>query len=495
MKGVSSRGAGRTPLFKSIELCGRYNGAKVFVKDESKNPFGTFKDRRCAALLEHYSSKKELVFVHITSGNSGYSLGRMAKEEERKTGKKIHVVNIVPKGSNPKTIETLKTCSTVVEMDLSELITMDRMRLIAKDVTGYLGRSSNIVGVEDYSLVNGYGTIVREIHEEGVKPDFIFCPVGEGELLVELAFAAQKLWGDDAPKVVGTTIKNNILTRRKDFDPKPGKSIADKLVNGYSKFKSLVSKLLGTEYVELKTVDNESRIAEEYNYLTGIGLNVEPSSAVAFVGAKEYGLLPSHTAVIINTGKGVYDKESVKKVWKFRLKRIFKAAAILTAGAILGLGIYFGIKQYQEHELLKKMELAQETDLIAQNDGWHHVSPDKFARACSRIPDMSAEKCKKARSFSALSERQIRYYRLVNTFDDDMALRPMIPLFAEWYLKYDGTRYGLWMPGEEWPEEFKTNYWGRPTESSRKTKLEYLKDCDRYKEQGIKLPPSVDYCP
>jgi threonine synthase len=494
MKGAASRGAGRTPLFKSIELCGRCNGAKVFVKDESKNPFGTFKDRRCAALLEHHSSKKELVFVHITSGNSGYSLGRMAAEEARKTGKKIHVVNIVPEGSSPKTIETLKTCSTVVEMDLGKLITMERMKRIAKKATGYNGLDSNIVGVEDYGLANGYGTIVREIHEEGLKPDYIFCPVGEGELFVELATTSREIWGKDAPMIVGTTIKNNVLTGKKVFDPKPGKNLADKLVNGYSKFNSLISRLISKGHVELDTIDDESAIAEEYKYLGRIGLSVEPSSAVAFLGARQYELKQDDTVVIVNTGKGIYDPSLVQKVWKFRLRRIFKTAAILAAGAILGLGMYFGIKQYNAYELLKKMELAQETDLIAQNDGWSFVSPDKFVRACTKIPDMTREKCKKAGSFSFLTERQIRFYRLVNTFDDDAPLRRMIPLFEDWYLKYDGIRYNLWMPGEEQPEEYKLNYWGQPIESSRKTKLEYLKDCDRYKKQEITLPPSIDYC-
>lgn len=494
MKGAASRGTGRTPLFKSIELCGRCNGAKVFVKDESKNPFGTFKDRRCAALLEHYSSKKELVFVHITSGNSGYSLGRMAKEEERKTGKKIHVVNIVPKGSYSKTIETLKTCSTVVEMDLSKLITMEKMKAAAKKATGYSGPDSNIVGVEDYGLANGYGTIVREMHEDGVKPDYIFCPVGEGELLVELATTSREIWGEDAPKIVGTTIKNNILTGKKVFDPNPGKNLADKLVNGYSKFKSLVSRLIRTGQAELNTIDDESAIAEEYKYLGKIGLSVEPSSAVAFLGARRYALKEEDTVVILNTGKGIYDPSSVQKVWKFRLRRLFKAAALLAAGAVLGLGIYFGYKQYQDYKFHQKSELAMETDLIAQNDGWFHVTLEKFVRACSKIPDMTREKCKKAGSFSALSERQIRFYRLINRFDDDSSMRTFVPLFADWYLKYDGTRYGLWMPGEEWPEEFEKDKWGSPIESSRKPKIEFLKGCDLYKEQGITPPPSIIMC-
>lgn len=495
MKGAASRGAGRTPLFKSIEYCGRCNGAKVFVKDESKNPFGTFKDRRCAALLEHYSSKKELVFVHITSGNSGYSLGRMAAEEERKTGRKIQVVNIIPKGSNPKTVEALKSCSKVVEMDLSELISMEKMRGVARKATGFSGPESDIVGVEDYGLANGYGAIINEIHEEGLKPKYIFCPVGEGELLVELAAESKKLWGKNAPYIVGTTIPQNVLSGEKEFSSKPGKNVADKLVNGYSKFRNLIKGFISEARVGIITAGSESRIAEEYNYLTSIGINVEPSSAVAFVGAREYGLISSDTAVIVNTGKGIFDESSLKKVWKFRAKRILKAAALVAAGVALSLGIYFGNQEYQDYKLRESIDLALETDLLAQNDGWHHISKEKFMCACTRIPDMDREKCENAGSFLSLTERQTRFYRLINSFDHDSIFRPMLPLFREWYAKYP-----TWMPGEEWPETFEMDSRGYPIESTRKPKPQYStpsksEDCERYKRKGIRLPPSIDYCP
>lgn len=490
MKPDASRGAGRTPLFKSIELCGRCNGAQVFVKDESKNPFGTFKDRRCAALLEHYSSKKELVFVHITSGNSGYSLGKMAKEEERKTGKTIRVVNIVPQGSSPKTIEKLKTCSTVIVMDLGEHITMEKMRDAARKATGYSGPDSNIVGVEDYGLANGYGRIVLEIYEEGLKPDFIFCPVGEGELLVEMARQAEMLWGTQAPHFVGVTIPENVLSKGKEFDPNPGKSIADKLVNGYSKFRGLIEKLVGLGQATLIKEQSQSKIASEYMYLNGIGINAEPSAAVAFLGARHYGMLPSQTAVVINTGKGSYDESSVTKVWKFRLKRALKTAAVLAAGAFFTLMIKLGADEYQDYKRHQHWQLANEVALIAEN-GWGIVMVDreKVRKACRALPDMDAEKCGQVYATYDLTERQLRYLVTVNKFDKDNVFRSTLPLFHEWYTKYPG-----WMPGEEWPETFEIDRMGFVIPSSRKPKPEYAPlKCPN--DKNIRLPPSLDWCP
>ena len=330
---------GRTPLRKSIELCGRCNGAIVFVKDESKNPFGTFKDRRCAALLEKDAERQELLFVHITSGNSGYSMGMMAKEFERVTGRKRAVVNIVPKGLPRAIKRRLETCSVVVEADLSAgIITPDQMRVIARKASGYEGPEDNIVGVEDYGLANGYRAIVKEIREHGVKPTHIFCPVGEGELAAEIAAACETAWGADAPKVVGVTIKQNAIMKKDDFLKNVGKSVADKLLNGYSKFKGLLLNFVKTGRAELMTA-NEGEIAKEYAYLNGIGIPAEPSAAAAFAGAERYGLREGDIAVVINTGKGVYDERRLKRAWLRRLKKACAYTAFFIMGTVTALGI------------------------------------------------------------------------------------------------------------------------------------------------------------
>ena len=337
---------GNTPLQKSIEMCGRCRGAAVYIKREDKNPFGTFKDRRCAALLEIHRNREEVIFVHITSGNSGYSLGMMAKEEERKTGRRITIVNLIPKGTSKAIKERLESCSVVREIDVSkEIISLDRMKAIAREATGYNGPERNIVHVEEYGLANGYRNIVKEIASEGIKPSYIFCPVGEGELATELAAASESVWGKDAPKIVGVTIKQNTILRDEDFLPNPGKSIADKLVNGYSKFKQLVKNFIENGRIELLSV-SESEIAKEYSYLNNIGINVEPSAAVAFCGAEKYNLKPEDVVVIINTGKGIYDQKAVDKLWRKTLLSALKYAAVATAAVLLT----FAGHAYKKHQ-------------------------------------------------------------------------------------------------------------------------------------------------
>lgn len=82
--------SGNTPLVKTDELPQEF-GFAILIKDESKNPFGTFKDRRSEIIIKKAEDEQVDTLVLITSGNAGYSLGRFSQ------GTKIRIVNIVDK--------------------------------------------------------------------------------------------------------------------------------------------------------------------------------------------------------------------------------------------------------------------------------------------------------------------------------------------------------------------------------------------------------------
>jgi threonine dehydratase len=351
IRSSADRYAPKTPLNKVVQLCGRYKCDHVFVKDESKNRHGTFKDRRNAALLAQYAHRDIVIFVHITNGNSGYSLGQHVLACGKPANMRP-VVNVIDRKTPKKIKDMLESCSDVVEMDLSKgLISDDDLRRIARKVTKYEGPEDNIVVVENYRLKDGYGKIVHEIagqlEEQGKKPDYIFCPVGGGELATEVAAEAQSIWGEDAPKIIGVTVPQNVLVRAKDFIKKVRSSIADKISCGHSKFKDLVQNFVEKGRIELTTV-KEKEIATEYRYLNGIGINVEPSAAVAFVGAAKYDLKPEDVVIVINSGKGIYDQNAVERIWIQKLKRGLRYAAVFLLGAGIALGLAKGYLGYKK---------------------------------------------------------------------------------------------------------------------------------------------------
>lgn len=372
---------GNTPLYKSIELAGRCSGAIVYVKREDKNPFDTFKDRRCAALVQEHAGKKT-VFVHITSGNSGYSLGMIAKIANE-TGQNMTVVNVVQKGT-PKAIrKKLAECSIVHEMELTRrIINEDSLAELAARLANC--DEKDVVAVESYGLVNGYRQIIREMAAEGVKPTHIFCPVGGGELATELAAQAAKTWPYATPKIVGVTIPQNVLTRSNGFLKKPKNSIADKLVSGYSKFGYLVKQFVAQGKMELVTA-GERELAREYKWLNGVaGILAEPSAAAAFCGAVKYKLEPTDKVVIINTGKGIYDQSAVEKRWLRRLARGLKYAAVaLGTAAVLTVA---GWSWLLGQERIAYESLANEARLYADKDRNNYLDREERTAVFWTIP-------------------------------------------------------------------------------------------------------------
>lgn len=383
--------SGKTTMYRSIELSGRY-GASVYLKDESKNPFGTFKDRRCAALLERSADRQELVFVQITAGNSGYSLGMLAREEERRTGRSIKVVNIVPKEVPRAIKDKLRTCSLVYEMDLTrKIISHDEMIEIARQLTSYSGPEQNILMVEDFGFVNGYRKIVDEIAESGVIPNYIFCPVGEGELATELAFRASEVWPGQPPKIIGVTVSSNAILGKEDFIQRLARSIADKLVNSYSKFKGFVRRFVEEGKIELLTV-SEGEIEREYGYLNRIGLSCEPSAAAAFAGAIKYGIKQDDIVVIVNTGKGVYDQDAVDRVWTRKTKRFLKNVGMVLGGAVLAVSLIASAIMFKNYEhKIWRHNLEQEVLLYfnEDRDGW--LKEDEALKVCTVVPNKKCE--------------------------------------------------------------------------------------------------------
>src|SRR3989338_5534791 len=107
--------SGNTPLVKNDELSKKF-GFAVLIKDERKNPFGTFKDRRREIIIKKEKDEQVDTLVLITSGNAGYSLGRFSQ------GTKIRIVNIIDKNLKKSVKEELKKYGKIIEVNLSEKI-------------------------------------------------------------------------------------------------------------------------------------------------------------------------------------------------------------------------------------------------------------------------------------------------------------------------------------------------------------------------------------
>lgn len=269
--------SGNTPLSKDEELSKKF-GFAILIKDESKNPFGTYKDRRSELIIQKAKNEQIETLVLITSGNAGYSLERFSQ------GLNIRIVNIIDKGIKKSIKEALDKYGEIIEVDLYKKI-LNQRELIS------LARKENEEKIWD--VTNGFDEAYEKIIGEirNTNPDYIILPVGSGEFFVGVYNGVKKY--KLKTKLIGVSTKNK------------WNSFADKLHTPWTPYKSRILTILkdGNKIVKL----NEEEIKKTYKEYRN-KFDIEPSSGIVF------GILPNlkfketDKIVIINSGKGRYHK-------------------------------------------------------------------------------------------------------------------------------------------------------------------------------------------
>ncbi|MBI4034055.1 MAG: PLP-dependent lyase/thiolase [Candidatus Brennerbacteria bacterium] len=266
--------SGKTPLVRVEEFCRKFNLPNLLVKDESKNPFGTWKDRRSEAVVK--KAKKEFVdkLCLITSGNAGFSLAEFANSSH------IKVVSFVDINLPSSTKQVLKeVCTKVIETDLSQKIfTPEEIIALARE------NDKEVIWEVTNGFHEAYESIVKELKKE--VPDYILCPVGSGEGFVGL---------------FGGLKKAKLKTKLLGVMPASNPSFADKLHTPWTPYSAKMKSILkaGHELIKLSEGEVRSAFAFAKDFM-----DCEPSSAVVVGALSKLSLKESDKIVIVNSGKG-----------------------------------------------------------------------------------------------------------------------------------------------------------------------------------------------
>ena len=274
----------QTPLVRINALAERFGVPNMLVKDESKNTFGTWKDRRLRPIVDQVRKERPDKVVLITAGNAAYSLARMLEGDGTK------VAAIIDYSVAPRIKKRLReTCFQIVETDL------DRKRLSLEERIALvrLSKDEHIIDVTENQSA-GYETIVDEV--AGENPAAIVVPVGQGEGFDGICRGVIRNGLDSV--VVGV-----LPLSQED-------TIADKLKSRHTHHvRNIVAsmQMLPKGHSQMCAVD-ESTLAKAYAIARDY-VDCEPSSAIVFpVGPslRELGLIGSDKKIVfVNSGKGL----------------------------------------------------------------------------------------------------------------------------------------------------------------------------------------------
>ncbi|MEM3546428.1 MAG: threonine synthase [Candidatus Bathyarchaeia archaeon] len=300
---------GHTPLIKAENLGNNFKLRKLYLKDESRNPTGSFRDR-AASLMVTWAYKTDFkTLIAASDGNMGVSLAAYAAKT------RLNCKVIIPKNVDEgKILQLLIYGSELSEYGkyLDEAI--DRTIKLAEEQNAYQATPElNPLSIEAQK------TISYEIWEQlGETPDVVVVPVGSGGLLFSIwkGFMELKKLGftNKVPRFLAVQsegcapIVEAFRKNSEIIEPLNPKTRASAILVRRPTYGAKVLEILRQSGMAISVRDDEIFKAERM--LARLeGLFVEPSSSstvAALMRLSKEGILnPDEITVCILTGSGL----------------------------------------------------------------------------------------------------------------------------------------------------------------------------------------------
>lgn len=318
--------AGGTPVFKLTRLAQQLGLANLWLKDESRNPTASFKDRASAIVVTRARELKSEIVVTASTGNAGAALAGMSAAVGQKA------VIFAPKSAPPaKVAQLLVFGAKVILVDGTYDDAFD-LTVKAADEFGWYCRNT---GYNPFTI-EGKKTAAFEIwewwlqaHRDWHKKDSpldnhppltIFVSVGDGNIISGIHKGFKDLlalgWIPNMPRIIGVqaegsaAIANAFNANTETITPVSATTLADSISvdlprDGVRAVRA--AKETGGTYITVTDDEIIKSIAE----LGKMGVFPEPAGATAYAGlvkATSLGIVGSDDPILVmNTGSGLKD--------------------------------------------------------------------------------------------------------------------------------------------------------------------------------------------
>jgi threonine synthase len=324
--------AGGTPVFALPRLAGKLGLQHLWLKDESRNPTASFKDRASAIVVVRAQEIKAEVVVTASTGNAGAALAGMSAA----VGQKATI--FAPKSAPAaKVAQLLVFGAKVILVDGTYDDAFDLTVKAAHEFgwycrnTGYNPFTAEGKKTAAFEIWEWW----REAHQEWHKqigeevdhsPLTIFVSVGDGNIISALHKGFKDLfalgWMPRLPRLIGVqaegsaAIANAFHANTETIRPVSANTIADSISvdlprDGVRAVRA-ARETNGT-YITVSDDEILKAIAE----LGRMGVFAEPAGATAYAGlvrAAAQGLVRGRDPILVlNTGSGLKDVQAAMR--------------------------------------------------------------------------------------------------------------------------------------------------------------------------------------
>jgi len=313
------RAAGHTPVFQPSRLSDQLGLHHLWIKDESRNPTASFKDRASAVVVARTREIGAQVVVTASTGNAGAALAGMAAAVGQPA------VIFAPRTAPPaKVAQLLIFGAQVILVDGTYDEAFD-LTILAAQEFGWYCRNT---GYNPFTA-EGKKTAAFEIWEwSRSQPQLssqkirlnIFVSVGDGNIISGIHKGFKDLlaleWLDTMPRIFGiqaegsAAIANAFIAGTETIIPVSATTLADSISvdlprDGVRAVRA--ARETGGSYILVRDHEILSAIAD----LGKIGIFAEPAGATSYAGlvkAVQQDLIqPDDPVLVINTGSGLKD--------------------------------------------------------------------------------------------------------------------------------------------------------------------------------------------
>lgn len=318
--------AGWTPVFALPRLAEKLNLKHLWLKDESRNPTASFKDRASAVVVTRARETKAEVVVTASTGNAGAALAGMSAAVGQKA------VIFAPKSApQAKVAQLLIFGARVILVDGTYDEAFD-LSIKASNEFGWYCRNT---GYNPFTL-EGKKTAAFEIWEWWLEvhrdwhqkdsqlddhaPLTIFVSVGDGNIISGIHKGFKDLlalgWISSLPRIIGVqaegsaAIANAFHANTEIITPVSARTIADSISvdlprDGIRAVRA--AKETGGTYITV----SDQEIIESIAELGKVGVFPEPAGATAYAGLVKAaglgGVGGDDPILVLNTGSGLKD--------------------------------------------------------------------------------------------------------------------------------------------------------------------------------------------
>ena len=312
--------AGWTPVYEPIGLGDELGLRQFYVKDESRNPTASFKDRASAVVVARAREINADVIVTASTGNAGAALAGMAAAVGQKA------VIFAPRSAPPAKIAQLLVFGAQVLLVDGTYDDAFDLSIQAAQEFGWYCRNT---GYNPFTA-EGKKTAAFEIWEWGTsrgeersgskKNLSIFVSVGDGNIISGIHKGFKDLqalgWLEDMPRIFGVqaagsaAIANAFCANSEKITPVSANTLADSISvdlprDGVRAVRAAAQ--TDGSYIIVSDADILKAIAS----LGKVGIFAEPAGAASYAGvvkALAEGKIEHDDRVLaLNTGSGLKD--------------------------------------------------------------------------------------------------------------------------------------------------------------------------------------------